>query len=362
MSGLVPLPPQPAGVPWPTEEWPEGELPPGVDLAPLLDEVFDDEGPLATTFAVLVVHRGRVVAERYHGALEHFDRAAHAGDGGDAAAQLVDGQVDAARGRRAAGRRGPARPRRPGRRARVVGPGRPPPRHHAAPAARHARRARLRGGLRRRPGLRRDPDALRRGAGRHGALRRRPPAGGRRPARASTTRRGRRTSSRASWPAPSGPGEDYARFLHGRLFGPIGMASADPEFDEAGTWVASSYVRATARDYARFGLLYLRDGMWDGVRLLPAGWVDYGRTMVSIDDPDGPQPLRRPLVGRGRRHAREPRPARHLPRLGLRGPDDHDLPRPRPGRRPPGQDAARARGRRSSPWRAAMVQAFADAR
>ena len=96
-----------------------------------------------------------------------------------------------------------------------------------------------------------------------------------------------------------GPGEPYARFLHGRLFGPLGMASADPEFDEAGTWVASSYVRATARDFARFGLLYLRDGMWDGVRLLPPGWVDYARTMVSVDDPDGPQPLRRPLVGRG---------------------------------------------------------------
>ena len=64
------------------------------------------------------------------------------------------------------------------------------------------------------------------------------------------------------------------------------MQSADPEFDEAGTWVASSYVRATARDFARFGLLYLRDGMWDGTRLLPRGWVDYARTMVT-EDPDG---------------------------------------------------------------------------
>ncbi len=68
------------------------------------------------------------------------------------------------------------------------------------------------------------------------------------------------------------------------------MTSADPEFDEAGTWAASSYLRASARDYARFGLLYLRDGMWDGTRILPAGWVDYGRTMVSIDDPADPSP------------------------------------------------------------------------
>jgi CubicO group peptidase (beta-lactamase class C family) len=87
-----------------------------------------------------------------------------------------------------------------------------------------------------------------------------------------------------------GPGEDYARFLHRRLFGPLGMTSADPEFDEAGTWVASSFLRACARDYARFGLLYLRDGMWDGARVLPSGWVDYGRTMVSIDDPSDPSP------------------------------------------------------------------------
>ena len=37
---------------------------------------------------------------------------------------------------------------------------------------------------------------------------------------------------------------------------------------------------------ARFGLLYLRGGIWDGARLLPVGWVDYGRTMVSVDPED----------------------------------------------------------------------------
>ena len=68
----------------------------------------------------------------------------------------------------------------------------------------------------------------------------------------------------------------------------FGMASADPEFDEAGTWAASSFLRATAHDYARFGLFYLRDGMWDGVRILPAGWVDYARTMVSTDEDGQP--------------------------------------------------------------------------
>ena len=84
-----------------------------------------------------------------------------------------------------------------------------------------------------------------------------------------------------------GPGEPYAQFLHERLFGPIGMTSAIPELDEAGTWVGSSYVRATARDFARFGLLYLRDGVWENRRILPAGWVDHGRRPRSVDPDDG---------------------------------------------------------------------------
>ena len=117
-----------------------------------------------------------------------------------------------------------------------------------------------------------------------------------------------------------GHGQAYEEYLRARLFGPIGMHSAVPELDPTGTWVASSYVRATARDFARFGLLYLRDGMWDGRRLLPAGWVDYGRT-VAGGRPRG-RSLRRPLVGRGGRHPR------HVPRLGLRGTVDHHLPHP----------------------------------
>jgi len=63
-----------------------------------------------------------------------------------------------------------------------------------------------------------------------------------------------------------------------RLFDPLGMTSAAPRFDAAGTFIASSFCFATPRDFARFGLLYLRDGVWDGRRLLPEGWVDYART------------------------------------------------------------------------------------
>ena len=73
-------------------------------------------------------------------------------------------------------------------------------------------------------------------------------------------------------------------FLRDRLFGPVGMDSAVARFDEAGTWVGSSYVYATARDFARFGRLYLDDGVaGSGTRVLPDGWVDHGRTFVAHD-------------------------------------------------------------------------------
>jgi CubicO group peptidase (beta-lactamase class C family) len=77
------------------------------------------------------------------------------------------------------------------------------------------------------------------------------------------------------------------RFLRERLFGPAGMASAEPRFDGAGTWVGSSYVDATARDFARFGELYLHDGCVDGRQVLPEGWVDHARTFVAHDPTDG---------------------------------------------------------------------------
>ncbi|MEA2697644.1 MAG: hypothetical protein QOI66_1915 [Myxococcales bacterium] len=69
--------------------------------------------------------------------------------------------------------------------------------------------------------------------------------------------------------------------LSHELFEPLGMTSAEPEFDAAGTFLGSALVYATARDYARFGLLYARDGVWDGQRILPPGWVDFARTRTS---------------------------------------------------------------------------------
>jgi CubicO group peptidase (beta-lactamase class C family) len=77
-----------------------------------------------------------------------------------------------------------------------------------------------------------------------------------------------------------------ADVLRSELFAPIGMTSAQPEFDAAGTFIGSAMVYATARDWARFGLLYLRDGVWDGRRILPEGWVDFARTKTPVEDCD----------------------------------------------------------------------------
>jgi CubicO group peptidase (beta-lactamase class C family) len=80
-----------------------------------------------------------------------------------------------------------------------------------------------------------------------------------------------------------GPTE-MLRFMRRELFEPIGMTTPVPKFDGAGTFVGSSYCLATPHDFARFGYLYLRDGVWDGWRILPEAWVDYARTATYRSD------------------------------------------------------------------------------
>lgn len=70
----------------------------------------------------------------------------------------------------------------------------------------------------------------------------------------------------------------YLAYARERLFLPLGMDSACIEPDASGVLVGSSYGFATARDWARFGLFYLRDGAWNGQQLLPKDWVAEART------------------------------------------------------------------------------------
>ena len=93
--------------------------------------------------------------------------------------------------------------------------------------------------------------------------------------------------SRIVGDAVTPPGGDHQKsmeaFLWDRLFGPIGMTTADPRFDPAGTFIGSSYVYATARDFARFGQLYLDDGVCGGRRILPEGWAAHASEHTATD-------------------------------------------------------------------------------
>jgi CubicO group peptidase (beta-lactamase class C family) len=79
-------------------------------------------------------------------------------------------------------------------------------------------------------------------------------------------------------------GVSYHAFAREALFAPLGMASATMEADASGTFIGSSYVYATARDWAKLGLLYLADGAIGEERLLPQGWSAYVSTPADKSD------------------------------------------------------------------------------
>ena len=284
MSDLVPLPPQPGGVPWPTVDWPTGgDLP--ADAASAIDEMFDDQGRFERTFAVVVVHGGRLVFERYADELEHWDRPNEPIGpttkllSWSMAKSILHAAVGIAAGE------GVLDPERPA----------PVPEWSAPDDPRRA--ITLEQLLAMRDGLDFNEEYVV-DAGSHvvdmlfGAGQ--TDVAGYAAARPLAAEPGTRFNyssgtsnivARALGDALGG--EDATRrFLHDRLFDPIGMTTAEARFDEAGTFIASSFVHAPAREFARFGLLYLRDGTWDGARILPEGWVDHARRQRSWDPVD----------------------------------------------------------------------------
>jgi CubicO group peptidase (beta-lactamase class C family) len=282
---LVPLPSQPRDVPWPTPDpdgWPLGGRSHTLDK--LVDELIADEDQYGTTYAVLVIRDGRILLERYGGALPHFDRppetvtpttpllswsmaksVLHAGIG----LLVLDDELrlDAAA---------------------------PVPAWHededdprAAITLEHL--------LTMRDGLDFTEDYVDAGvsdviemlfgAGKDDVA----AYAEARPLAYEPGTRFNYSSGTSNVVAAiagrcAGSGKAFVDLLRRHVFEPVGMMSADPRLDEAGTFIGSSYVYATARDFARFGLLYLRDGMWDGRRIVPEGWADHARRLRSVDE------------------------------------------------------------------------------
>jgi CubicO group peptidase (beta-lactamase class C family) len=75
------------------------------------------------------------------------------------------------------------------------------------------------------------------------------------------------------WQRAAGGGADALSLPHNRLFAPLGMNSAVIEADARGNLVGSSYMYANTLDWARFGQFLLQDGVWQGKRILPEGFV-----------------------------------------------------------------------------------------
>ena len=280
---LPPLPAQPSGTPWPTSDWPAGPLPTHVDAARLgasIAQAFEDPGDLGETWALVVVQAGALVFERYGS-----DRSA-----GDtcrswsmaksithalAGILVGDGRLDIHAPADVPEWRAPGDPRA---------------------AITLDQLLRMSSGLAFTeayvPGAPSDVIEMLFGAGPNdvaafaAAFPMAHPPGSYFSYSSGTTNIVSRVLARAL----GGEGPAFEAFMRERLFGPIGMQSALPRFDDAGTFIGSSFCFATARDFARFGLLYLRDGQWDGRRLLPNGWVDYARTPTfqQADCVDGP--------------------------------------------------------------------------
>jgi CubicO group peptidase (beta-lactamase class C family) len=280
---LVPLPPQPKGVPFPTEVWPRGQAPEAAArvIKTQFDQAFNNsDSPMGQTRAVIIVQGGRVVAERYSTGFDEKSKLVSWSMAKSVTASLVgiamlDGKL------------------------KLDQPLNDPLWDDGDPRRDITIRQALHmsDGLRWREDGYADPvsnDAAKMlfGPGRENIVAYvtdRPTEfkpGEKWRYSSGTTNLISAAVARAVSPRnlkdPTGA-EGYRNFMYDRLFRPIGMNNVAAEFDLAGNFYASSLMHATAQDWARYGLLHLRDGVWDGKRILPEGYVDFLRTPTTAE-------------------------------------------------------------------------------
>ena len=87
-------------------------------------------------------------------------------------------------------------------------------------------------------------------------------------------------------------GEEYLSFPQRNLFDKIGIRTMVMETDPYGNFLTQGYEFASGRDWARLGNLYLQDGVWNGERILPEGWVKFVSTLAPAWEAD-----KRPIYG-----------------------------------------------------------------
>jgi CubicO group peptidase (beta-lactamase class C family) len=87
-------------------------------------------------------------------------------------------------------------------------------------------------------------------------------------------------------------GQDYHTYPQRALFDKIGIRKMYLETDPYGNFLLQGYEFGTGRNWARLGMLYLQDGVWNGERILPEGWVEYASTIAPAWEADG-----RPIYG-----------------------------------------------------------------
>src|SRR5262249_12716814 len=76
-------------------------------------------------------------------------------------------------------------------------------------------------------------------------------------------------------------GPTYSQYLHHVLFDPLGITPVNIGFDQSGDWMAGWATNMSTRNFAKLGLLYLRNGVWGAAQFLSPKWVEFVRTPTS---------------------------------------------------------------------------------